>query len=407
MRYTSTRGQSPEAGFIDVLLAGLAPDGGLYVPVHWPRLPDDILQAAATAPYAQTAAAVLKLFAGDDLDVDTCALLADEAYGGQWASPAITPLVQVGPGEYILELFHGPSLAFKDVAMQLLAGLYAHVLEKRGTRLTVVCATSGDTGGAAVEALKSVEAVDLFVLLPDGRVSDVQRRFMTGSGSANVHPVVVGGDFDAAQSVVKALFADPAFAAEVGLRIMIATNANDGIARVFSEGRYTRTAASTATLSPAMDISVASNFERIMFEAVGRDPVRLKALYDGFAQSGSYPVDDGALAFLQQHFDAFGVDDDETRWAMGDALDVAGQVLCPHTAVGWRARFGADEIEGARVLLATAHPAKFPETVQAVLGRDAPLPSHCADLFDRRETTIPCPVDPAAVKVLIKARRHV
>ena len=380
MRYTSTRGQSPEAGFIDVLLAGLAPDGGLYVPVHWPRLPDDILQAAATAPYAQTAAAVLKLFAGDDLDVDTCALLADEAYGGQWASPAITPLVQVGPGEYILELFHGPSLAFKDVAMQLLAGLYAHVLEKRGTRLTVVCATSGDTGGAAVEALKSVEAVDLFVLLPDGRVSDVQRRFMTGSGSANVHPVVVGGDFDAAQSVVKALFADPAFAAEVGLtpvnsinwarilaqsvyyvvtscalssggpvnftvpsgnfgdalagwvakavgapvgRIMIATNANDGIARVFSEGRYTRTAASTATLSPAMDISVASNFERIMFEAVGRDPVRLKALYDGFAQSGSYPVDDGALAFLQQHFDAFGVDDDETRWAMGDALDVA------------------------------------------------------------------------------------
>jgi threonine synthase len=464
MRYMSTRGQSAEAGFIDVLLAGLAPDGGLYVPVSWPRLPDAVLQAAATAPYAQTAAAVLKLFAGDNLDEATCALLADEAYGGQWANPAVTPVVQTGPGDYILELFHGPSLAFKDVAMQLLAGLYAHVLEQRGTRLTVVCATSGDTGGAAVEALKSVDAVDLFVLLPDGRVSDVQRRFMTGSGSANVHPVVVDGDFDAAQAVVKALFADRTFAADVALtpvnsinwarilaqsvyyvvtscalssggpvnftvpsgnfgdalagwvaramgapvgRIMIATNANDGIARVFTEGRYTRTAASTATLSPAMDISVASNFERIMFEAVGRDPVRLKALYDVFAQSGSYAVDEDAMAFLTSHFDAFGVDDDETRWAMGDALDVAGQVLCPHTAVGWRARFGADEIDGARVLLATAHPAKFPETVLSVLGRDVPLPAHCADLFNRQETLIPCPADPAAVKSLIKARRHV
>lgn len=463
MIYISTRGQSAPAGFIDVLLAGLAPDGGLYVPQSWPSLTAEVLKAAATAPYAQTAAAVLKLFAGDDLDEATCTLLAEEAYGGQWASQAITPVVQTGPGEYILELFHGPSLAFKDVAMQLLAGLYAHVLEERGTRLTVVCATSGDTGGAAVEALKSVDAVNLFVLLPDGRVSDVQRRFMTGSGAANVHPLVVDGDFDAAQAVVKALFADAAFAKEVGLtpvnsinwarimaqsvyyvvtstalsaggpvnftvpsgnfgdalagwvaksigapigRIMIATNANDGIARAFTEGRYEKTAASLATLSPAMDISVASNFERIMFEAVGRDPAALKALYDTFAQTGSYEVSAEASAFLKHHFDAYGVDDTETRWAMADARDVAGQILCPHTAVGWRARFGADEIDGARVLLATAHPAKFPETVEDVLGINPPLPAHCADLFDRPETIVRCPSDPAAVKAIIKARKH-
>lgn len=442
MRYVSTRGGAAPVGFVDCVLNGLAPDGGLYVPQTWPTLPGEVLAAAATAPYAETAAQVLSLFAGEDLTPEACRTLCDAAYGDQWANPGVAPLVQVGPGEYVMELFHGPSLAFKDVAMQLIGVLYDHLLEARDQRMAVICATSGDTGGAAVEALKTCERVDLFVLLPDGRVSDVQRRFMTGSGAQNVHPLVVDGDFDGAQAVVKALFADAAFVAQAGLtpvnsinwarilaqsvyyvvascalsaggpvsftvpsgnfgdalagwvarrmgapvgRVMIATNANDGIARAFTEGAYRRAEASAATLSPAMDISVASNFERIMFEATGRDPGTLKALYDGFATTGAYDIPDEALAFLKLHFDAMGVDDEETRWAMRDAHELAGQVLCPHTAVGWRARFGVGEVDGARVLLATAHPAKFPETVRDVLGVDPPLPRQAGDLYEREE----------------------
>jgi threonine synthase len=460
MRYVSTRGGAAPVGFLDALLNGLAPDGGLYVPEAWPTLDPMIVKAAATAPYHRTAAAVLKLFAGEDLTLATCEAIATRAYGGQWAHPAVAPLRQTGPGEHVLELTHGPSLAFKDVAMQMIAGLYDHVLSARGRRLAVVCATSGDTGGAAVEALKGAAHADVFVLLPAGRVSEVQRRFMTGSGAANVHACVLDGDFDAAQAIVKALFAEVAFCDEVGLspvnsinwarivaqsvyyvvaasalsaggpvhftvpsgnfgdalaghvakrigapvgRIMIATNANDGIARAFATGRYAKTAASTATLSPAMDISVASNFERIMFEAVDRDPVRLKPLYDAFAQSGAYAVPEDALAFLTLHFDARGVDDGETRAAIRNAHESTGEVLCPHTAVGWHARFGPDDVDGARVLLATAHPAKFPETVTEVLGAPPPLPAHCADLFEREERFVALPAEVGAVKAAIRA----
>jgi threonine synthase len=459
MRYFSTRGGSPSVSFFDALLAGLAPDGGLYMPEAWPRLSAKVLGDAVTASYATTAAAVLHAFAGDDLSYDEALGLCEAAYGSQWANPAITPLVQVGPGDYILELFHGPSLAFKDVAMQLLAGLFDHILEARDARLSIICATSGDTGGAAVEALKDSHRVDLFVLLPDGRVSDVQRRFMTGSGGDNVHALIVDGDFDGAQAIVKALLADKAFVKEVALspvnsinwarivaqsvyyvtsacalsaggpvnftvpsgnfgdalagyvakqmgapigKIMIATNTNDGIAKAFETGTYTKTAASTATISPAMDISVASNFERIMFEALGRKGDDLKRLYDSFAQTGSYDIPADALEALKRDFDAFGVDDRETRWALADCFEQTGQVLCPHTAVGWRARFDAEEATGARVLLATAHPAKFPETVQEVLGLTPPLPRHCADLFERKETSTKLPAQVSTVKAFIQ-----
>lgn len=459
MRYISTRGQSAPASFLDILLSGLAPDGGLYVPEQWPRLDPAVLARAGAAPYAETAAAVLAAFAGDALDGATALALAEAAYGEQWAHPAVTPLVQTGPGEYVLELFHGPSLAFKDVAMQLLAGLYGHALAARGGRLCVVCATSGDTGGAAVEALKDLPGVDLFVLIPDGRVSEVQRRFMTASGAANVRAIAVDGDFDAAQAVVKAMFADRGFAAEVGLspvnsinwarivaqsvyfaiaasalssggpvaftvpsgnfgdafagmaarrlgapvgRIMVAVNANDSLAQTLASGRCRRDAASRATLSPAMDIALASNFERALFEASGRDPQRVAAFYDRLGQSGAADVPDDALAALRAELDAHSVDDDETRWAMRDARDHAGMTLCPHGAVGWRARWGSDETGGARVLLATAHPAKFPETVGDILGAAPPLPPHCADLFERPERIVRAPADPAAVKALIR-----
>jgi threonine synthase len=461
MRYISTRGGCPPVSFFDALLAGLAPDGGLYMPQSWPRLSDEALARAATAPYADTAAAVLSLFAGEDLSHEDAIGLTEAAYGAQWANPAITPVVQVGPGEYILELFHGPSLAFKDVAMQLLAGLFDHVLEARDSQLSIICATSGDTGGAAVEALKESHRVNLYVLLPDGRVSDVQRRFMTGSGADNVHALVVDGDFDGAQAIVKALLADTAFVKEVGLspvnsinwarivaqsvyyvttacalssggpvnftvpsgnfgdalagfvakqigapigKIMIATNTNDGIATALETGTYTKTSASTATLSPAMDISVASNFERIVFEALGRDDAVLKRLYEGFAQTGSYEIPAPALAALRTDFDGFGVDDSETRWALADCFEQTGEVLCPHTAVGWRARFDAEETTGARVLLATAHPAKFPETVEEVLGLNPPLPRHCADLFTRTEIMVKLPASVAAIKTYIQGQ---
>jgi threonine synthase len=461
MRYISTRGGCPSVSFFDTLLAGLAPDGGLYMPESWPKLSADVLAAAATMPYADTAAVVLRAFAGDDLSDEQAIGLTEAAYGGQWANPAITPVKQVGPGEYILELFHGPSLAFKDVAMQLLAGLFDHVLEARDARLSIICATSGDTGGAAVEALRDSHRVDLFVLLPDGRVSDVQRRFMTGSGADNVHALVVEGDFDEAQAIVKSLLGDVAFVAEVGLspvnsinwarilaqsvyyvttscalsaggpvnftvpsgnfgdamagyvakqmgapigRIMIATNTNDGIATALETGTYTKSKASTATLSPAMDISVASNFERIVFEALGRDAATLKQLYDGFAQTGSYDIPATALAALKANFDGFGVDDSETRWALADCYEQTGEVLCPHTAVGWRARFDNEETTGARVLLATAHPAKFPDTVEEVLGINPPLPRHCADLFERGETSVKLPATVSAVKAYIQGK---
>jgi threonine synthase len=462
MRYISTRGGSPSVSFFDTLLAGLAPDGGLYMPQAWPTLSAETLADAATVPYADTAAAVLKLFAGNDLSHEDAIGLTEGAYGGQWANPGITPVRQVGPGEYILELFHGPSLAFKDVAMQLLAGLFDHILEKRDARLSIICATSGDTGGAAVEALKDSHRVDLFVLLPDGRVSDVQRRFMTSSGGDNVHALVVDGDFDGAQAIVKALLADRTFASEVALspvnsinwarimaqsvyfvttscalsgggpvnftvpsgnfgdalagyvakmigapigKIMIATNANDGISQAFETGTYAKTAASKATLSPAMDISVASNFERIIFEAIGRDGSALKGLYDGFAQTGSYDIPTAALDTLKESFDAFGVDDSETRWALSDCYEQTGEMLCPHTAVGWRARFDNEETKGARVLLATAHPAKFPETVEEVLGITPPLPRHCADLFERPEMMVRLPATETAVKDYIRTHK--
>lgn len=458
MRYISTRGGSPSVGFFDALLAGLAPDGGLYMPEFWPSLSAEELAAAATAPYADTAAAILSLFAGADLTREEAIGLTEAAYGSQWANPAITPLRQIGPGEYILELFHGPSLAFKDVAMQLLAGLFDHVLDQRDARLSIICATSGDTGGAAVEALKDSHRVDLFVLLPDGRVSDVQRRFMTSSGSDTIHALVVDGDFDAAQAIVKALLADQAFATQMALspvnsinwarilaqsvyyvtsacalragglvnftvpsgnlgdalagyvakmigapvgKIMMATNANDGIAKAIETGTYVKAAASSATLSPAMDISVASNFERLVFESVDRQAPVLKALYDGFAQSDSYDIPPLALARLKATFDAFAVDDSETRWALADCYEQTGEVLCPHTAVGWRARFDGEETKGARVLLATAHPAKFPETVEDVLGIDPVLPRHCADLFERPERMTKLPATVAAVKAYL------
>ena len=469
MRYISTRGQSPPVSFLDAVLAGMAPDGGLYVPESWPA---HIFAASRIEPaidtYAEVARVVLSAFAGDDLSAEEGHRLADEAYwsativsggGGRRWPPAVTPLIQIDSGDWMLELFHGPSLSFKDVAMQLIGPLYDLALAKRSRRLSVVCATSGDTGGAAVEALKGRERVDLFVLLPKGRVSEVQRRFMTASGAPNVHAIEVDGDFDDCQRLVKAMFADGAFAQAAGLsgvnsinwarivaqsvyfhiasaalssagpvdfvvptgnfgdafsgfvakktgarvgKIVLATNSNDILARALNTGRYERAPRSQATLSPAMDIQVASNFERILFEVMQRDGGAVNHLYQSFGQSGGFDIPREALERLRENFsaatatDAGTVETMRSHYGGGD-----GYMMCPHTAVG--VHVGA-ATEAARVFLATAHPAKFPETVEQATGVRPQLPSRCADLFDRPEKFDSLPADAEAVKQFIRER---
>ena len=462
MRYVSTRGQSPPVSFLDAVLAGLAPDGGLYVPESWPSMFEGDVERwnSATMSYAVTAGYALERFAGSELADSS---LAHDAYMNPKVFPLhVTPLVQSGPGEWILELFHGPSLSFKDVAMQLIGPLYEFALTKRDQRLSVVCATSGDTGGAAVEALKGRERVDLFVLLPKGRVSDVQRLFMTASGASNVFAIEIDGDFDACQAIVKSMFADRDFSARASLsgvnsinwarivaqsvyyhvaanilsapgpvsfavptgnfgdafsgyvakrcgapigQILIATNSNDILARALNTGRYERAAHSHATLSPAMDIQVASNFERMLFEALDRDGEAVRRLYDQFAQSGGFDIPKSALDKMREHFVAASVDDTETAdemrvsWASGE-----GYLACPHTAVAMRAQRKINGLNAPIVTLATAHPAKFPDTVEAATGMRPPLPARCADLFDRAEKFDSLPAEIEAVKSYIRER---
>ncbi len=470
MRYISTRGQAPPVSFLDAVLSGMAPDGGLYVPESWPELglePKRIV----TTHYANVAKHALAAFAGDDLNdedlliatdayIDIPADPVDTAWRSKWPE-AVTPLRQIRVADWLLELFHGPSLSFKDVAMQLIGPLFDLALTKRDARLSVICATSGDTGGAAVEALKGRERADLVVLTPKGRVSDVQRRFMTCSGADNVHAIEVDGDFDACQAIVKALFADQSFARRAQLsgvnsinwarivaqsvyyqvaahtlcahgpvdfivptgnfgdaysgwvakqmgapvgRIVLATNANDILVRALQTGRYER-GASQATLSPAMDIQIASNFERILFEALDRDAAAVSRLYAQLAQSGGFDIPPVALEKLCADFAAAHVDDAETlqtiAWSAED--DAA---ICPHTAVGYATRSKVvDKLTGGSVVfLATAHPAKFPETVEQAAGARPALPAKCADLFQRSEKFDSLPADAEAVKQYIRER---
>jgi threonine synthase len=463
MRYVSTRGGSPPVSFLDAVLAGLAPDGGLYVPERWPALfaTPEGRRNAANGHFSTVVAGVLKAFAGDDIAFEETAAIVNAAYVGgeeRWP-PVVTPLVHLLPGQWVLELFHGPSLSFKDVALQLIGPLLDMALQKRGRRLTVVCATSGDTGGAAVEALKGRERIDLFVLLPKGRVSDVQRRFMTTSGAANVHAIEIDGDFDACQAIVKTLFADAPFAARASLsgvnsinwarivaqsayyhtaahtlaangpvsfvvptgnfgdafsgyvakrcgapvgRIVLATNANDILARTLASGSYERAGASHATLSPAMDIQVASNFERILHEVLGGDGERVRRLYDQFAQSGGFDIPPEALEQLRMHFDAAAVNDAATQESMRNHLPY---VACPHTAVGlWALAAVREPLTEPIVALATAHPAKFPETVSEATGIHPSLPGYCADLLSRDEVLESLANDAEAVKGHIRER---
>jgi len=449
-RYISTRGEAPSLGFCDVMLTGLARDGGLYVPETWPSLSAEQIAGFFGRPYWEVAVEVMRPFVGGEISDADLGRMAVEAYA-TFRHPAVVPLDQISPNQFILELFHGPTLAFKDVAMQLLARLMDHVLAKRGERTTIVVATSGDTGGAAVDAFAGRDNVDLVVLFPNGRISDVQRRMMTTTGAANVQALAVEGTFDDCQALVKGLFNNHRFRDAVALsgvnsinwariiaqvvyyftsavalgapartvdftvptgnfgdifagyvakrmglpirRLKIAANVNDILVRTLSTGTY-EVRGVHATASPSMDIQVSSNFERLVFEATGRDSAVVRGLMASLTQSGRFTLPDAALAAVRRDFDAGRADEDETRAAIRTAFREAGDLIDPHTAVA----VAVAEQEGAdssvpNIVLSTAHPAKFPDAVEAACGKRPELPAWLGDLMTRPEQVRVVPND--------------
>jgi threonine synthase len=462
MRYVSTRGEAPAIGFWDAVLAGLAPDGGLYIPQEWPRFEPAEIAAFAGRPYAEVAAAAIGKFAGDDISHEDLLNMTTAAYA-TFTHPAVTPIKELYPNLFLLELFHGPTLAFKDVAMQILARLYDKALKAQGRHLTIVAATSGDTGGAAVEAFRGASNARILILFPEGRISEVQRRFMTTTGEANVANVAVQGSFDDCQTIVKDMFGDKtlrqavdlsgvnsinwariaaqavyyftsavslgaphrkvsfvvptgnfgdAFAGYVASKmglpietITVATNSNDIVARAITTGRYARGAVQ-ATQSPAMDIQIASNFERLYFEAVGRDAAATAEAMRAFNTTGAIDIPADALAFMRTLFQGDAVDEAQTSDAIERTLQDTGEVIDPHTAVAIRAarRLQAKGQDASipLVVLSTAHPAKFPEAVRAAAGVEPRLPLAAVGLDARTEQFDRLPADADAVKAYLR-----
>ena len=455
MRYVSTRGQAPPQSFDDVLLAGLASDGGLFLPEAWPQLSPAEIAAFAGKPYTEVATAILSRFTGDafapaDLRADI------EAAYATFETPEIAPLVDIGNGQYLLELFHGPTLAFKDVALQILGRLFARALAKRGGRATVVAATSGDTGSAAIAALGDRPNIEVFVMHPKGRVSEVQRRQMTTAPFANVHNIALEGSFDDAQAIVKSLFADEEFARQTSLtavnsinfariaaqtvyyftaaaqlnapptfvvptgnfgdifaaeaaqrmglatgNLVIATNQNDILFRTLQTGVYASGEAHP-TLSPSMDIQVASNFERALFEASGRDAGWIRQAMASFSKTRSLTLPPAVLAALRARYTAHRSDDTETLATIARIHRDTGRLIDPHTAVAVSA---APKSTGPVVILSTAHPAKFPDAVERATGQTPPLPPRLAGLYDGKERLDTLPNDLASVRDYIVNRR--
>ncbi len=459
MNYISTRGGAPGVGFTQTLLAGLAPDGGLYMPESWPSVSPAEIAAFAGAPYAEVAAAILGRFVGGDVAPDVLHRLCAEAYA-TFGHRAVTPLVQVSDDEFLLELFHGPTLAFKDVAMQILARLYDEVLAASGRVLTIVCATSGDTGGAAVAAFAGRRGARVVTLFPEGRISEVQRRFITTGAHANTRALAIAGDFDDCQAIVKAVFSDADFSREVDLSgvnsinfariiaqsvyyftaaaalgaphrairfavptgnfgdafageaarcmglpmagITVATNRNDIVARALTSGRYERGAAAP-TQSPAMDIQVASNFERLYFEGSGRDPSATATAFREFAGAGGMNIPTDVLARMRKVFTGVAVSEDQTRETMARVLAETGETIDPHTAVGVAGARALGAARGApTVILATAHPAKFPQAVLAATGAEPHAPAAVRERMALPETFERLPPDVDAVKAYVR-----
>ncbi|MBZ6076010.1 threonine synthase [Microvirga puerhi] len=462
MLHVSTRGEAPVLGFADALLAGLARDGGLYVPKSWPSLTRETIQGFAGKPYTSVAKAVLGPLVDGEIPDSALGAMIDGAYA-TFRHAAVCPLTQIGDNLFVLELFHGPTLAFKDVAMQLLGRLMDHVLKERGVRATIVGATSGDTGSAAVDAFKGLDQVDIFILYPHGRVSDVQRRQMTTVDSPNVHALAVEGTFDDCQTMVKGMFNHARFrdelqlsgvnsinwarvaaqavyyftaavalgsphrpvsfsvptgnfgdilagwvAKQMGLpieRLMIGTNANDILARTLQTGSY-EIRGVQPTDAPSMDIQISSNFERLLFEAYGRDPAAVRRLMASLVQSRSFTLDEEALARIRREFAATAVSEPDMASEMTETYRTTGYVIDPHTAVGTRAGRALlkEQPEIPVVALSTAHPAKFPDAVRRATGIHPELPPHMADLMARSERFTVLPNDQKAVETFIRER---
>ena len=459
MRYVSTRGTAPTLDFEEAMLTGLARDGGLYVPETVPRIDADELAALAGRPYEEVALRVIAPFVGDAFSHAELSGAVARACGAI-NHPARAPLAQIGANHFVLELFHGPTLAFKDFAMQLIAQLFEISLKRRGRRATIIGATSGDTGSAAIEAFAGLDAVDVVILFPDGRVSAVQRRQMTTPAAANVHALAIAGDFDAAQARVKDMFNDFAFRDAVGLaavnsinwarvlaqvvyyvtaalslgaphrgvdftvptgnfgdiyagsiarrmgvpigRLVIATNRNDILHRTLETGDYT-TQGVAATISPSMDIQVSSNFERALFDAYGREGRAVAQLMEELRGAGGFAISQGALGALREGYASGRADEADTADAITRTHRDAGMLLCPHSAVG--VKVAEEHIgEAPMITLATAHPAKFPDAVAAATGQRPELPPRMADLFDLPERFTRVPDDLGAIQSLIRER---
>jgi threonine synthase len=459
VEYLSTRGGAPAPGFEDVLLSGLARDGGLFVPAHWPSVPGADIRALATLDYAEVAARIIRPFIETDLlDDAALARLTRETYAG-FAAPDVAPLRQLDDDTWLLELFHGPTLAFKDFALQLLGRLFEHVLARRGARITIVGATSGDTGSAAIEACRGRSNLDIFMLHPEGRVSEVQRRQMTTVVADNVFNLAIGGTFDDCQDLVKALFADHALRDALGLsavnsinwarvmgqtayyfsaaarlgapdeavtfvvptgnfgnvyagyvawqmglpidRLVVASNRNDILYRFLANGDMS-IAGVEPSLSPSMDIQVSSNFERLMFDLMDRDGAAVAAAMRAFRDGGTLPgaaaLREGARAL----FEGQRVDDAETLGVIRDVHAETGILLDPHTAVGVGAARKMTRDGHKRVVLATAHPAKFPDAVEEATGVRPELPPHLSDLLSRPEAAASIDNDVDAVRDFVR-----
>lgn len=450
MKFISTRGSAPALSFEGALLAALASDGGLFMPEAWPRFAPDEIAALSGLDYADAVYRVMRPFLEGDPCLGDLEDVLSEAYDG-FHHPAIAPLSQIGPNSFVLELFHGPTLAFKDLAMQVVSGFMNRALKRKGARATVVGATSGDTGAAAIEAFRGLDVIDVFILHPKGRVSDVQRRQMTTAREANIHNIAVEGTFDDCQAIVKALFGDRDLSARLGLtginsinfarilsqigyyftsavalgapyrpvaftvptgnfgdifagyaahamglpieRLVIATNLNDSLPRAFATGVYEPQGV-IATSSPSMDIQLASNFERLLFELSGRDASRVRGLMDDLRSQGVFHLSQGEVGQLRDLFSAHSAGEDVTEMTIRGVYEETGMVVDPHTAVGIAASQQETGLGAApMVILSTAHPAKFPDAVKRAIGKEPEQPERLLLKLGSEERCTVLPAD--------------
>ena len=441
MHYISTRGKAPKLGFSDVTLEGLASDGGLYLPESWPTLDTKQIQQLRGLSYPDLATEILHRFCGEDLSKEVVAALTKEAYSS-YSHRAIAPLKQLDTSLFVMELFHGPTLAFKDFALQFLGKLFNYLLSQRGENCTIIGATSGDTGSAAIHAVRGLDAVTLYMLHPDGRISDVQRKQMTTVLDANIHNLAVNGTFDDCQNLVKAMFNDVEFrgrhnlsavnsinwariaaqvvyyfraalelgapgqpvnfsvptgnfgnvlagyvAKQMGLpinRLIIGSNSNDILTRFFESGKMEQKGVSP-TLSPSMDIQISSNFERYLFELLDRDASKIRDLMHEFGREGRFEISSADLSRANQLFAAHRLSDEETSKEISRVYEETGEIMDPHSVIGVAAARMHGQSGIPTIVLGTAHPAKFAEAVTTATGVQVELPPAARKIMQGEE----------------------